>query len=288
MTSDPRDDVPAALRPDHPLLGLGYAKPVARRELVRLDGANAADGSALVAEEVPVSLVYNLRPHVVMMASPADLEDFAIGFTLTEGIVQSIAEITRVEVVAHAQGIEVQVEVAEASAGQLKSRGRSLIGRTGCGLCGVESIQDALRELKPVSRGANISLDALWRAERELPGLQTWNRDTGSLHAAVWVTPEGDPAVVREDVGRHNALDKVIGALARSGRNPADGFMVITSRASYELVQKAVSAGVRLLAAVSRPTGLAIRLAEASGLTLVALLRGNTANVYAHGERLVP
>jgi formate dehydrogenase accessory protein FdhD len=287
MTSGPRDDIPPALRPDHPLLGLGYAKPVARRELVRLDGANATDGSAFVAEEVPVSLVYNMRPHVVMMASPADLEDFAVGFTLTEGIVESVAEITRVDVVAHAQGIEVQVEVAEASADQLKSRGRSLIGRTGCGLCGVESIQDAVRELKPVSRGADISLEALWRAERELPGLQTWNRDTGSLHAAVWVTAEGHPEVVREDVGRHNALDKVIGALARAGRNPADGFMVITSRASYELVQKAVAAGVRLLAAVSRPTGLAIRLAEASGLTLVALLRGNTANVYAHGERLI-
>jgi formate dehydrogenase accessory protein FdhD len=287
MATGPLDHIPPALRPDHPLLGLGYAKPVARRELVRLEGANTTDGSAFVAEEVPVSLVYNMRPHVVMMASPADLEDFAVGFTLTEGIVASIAEITRVEVVAHAQGIEVQVDIADASADQLKSRGRSLIGRTGCGLCGVESIQDALRELQPVSRGADISLDALWRAERELTGLQTWNRDTGSLHAAVWLTPEGMPEVVREDVGRHNALDKVIGALARSGRNPADGFMVITSRASYELVQKAVSAGVRLLAAVSRPTGLAIRLAEASGLTLVALLRGNTANVYAHGERLV-
>jgi FdhD protein len=287
MSTGPQDTVPPALRPDHPLLGLGYAKPIARRELVRLEGENVTEGSAFVAEEVPVSLVYNMRPHVVMMASPADLEDFATGFTLTEGIVESIAEITRVDVVAHAQGIEVQVDIADASADQLKSRGRSLIGRTGCGLCGVESIQDALRELKPVSRGADISLDALWRAERALPGLQTWNRDTGSMHAAVWVSPEGNPEVVREDVGRHNALDKVIGALARSGRNPADGFMIITSRASYELVQKAVSAGVRLLAAVSRPTGLAIRLADASGLTLVALLRGNTANVYAHGERLV-
>ena len=288
MATGPQDNVPPALRSDHPLLGLGYAKPIARRELVRLEGENVSEGSAFVAEEVPVSLVYNMRPHVVMMASPADLEDFATGFTLTEGIVESIAEITRVDVVAHAQGIEVQVDIADASADQLKSRGRSLIGRTGCGLCGVESIQDALRELTPVSRGADISLDALWRAERALNGLQTWNRDTGSMHAAVWVNPEGSPEVVREDVGRHNALDKVIGALARAGRNPADGFMVITSRASYELVQKAVSAGVRLLAAVSRPTGLAIRLAEASGLTLVALLRGNTANVYAHGERLSP
>ena len=283
----PDESVPPALREDHPLLGLGYAKPLLTRDLTRLDGDSATPGSAMVAEEVPVSLVYNMRPHVVMMATPADLEDFAVGFTLTEGIVASVAEISRVEPVRHAQGIEVQIDIHDASADQLKSRGRSLIGRTGCGLCGVESIQDAVRDLPPIkSGGPPISREALWAAEAELNRLQVWNQETGSMHAAVWVSPQGVPEVVREDVGRHNALDKVVGALARSGRNPADGFIVLTSRASYELVQKAVAARVRLLAAVSRPTGLAIRLAEASGLTLVALLRGRTANVYTHGERL--
>lgn len=286
-TPDDPGHLPSAQRADHPLLGLGYSKPLQQRSLIRLDGATATPGAAAVAEEVPVSLVYNMRPHVVMMATPADLEDFAIGFTLTEGIVDAPGQIGRLEVVRHAQGIEVQIEIATGAADQLKSRGRSLIGRTGCGLCGVESIQDALRELKPVSQGTPIALEALWRAEAELPRLQLWNRETGSLHAAAWLTAEGSAQVVREDVGRHNALDKVIGALARAGQDPAEGFVVLTSRASYELVQKAVSVGVRLIAAVSRPTGLAIRLAESSGLTLVALLRGNTANVYAHGERLI-
>lgn len=285
--SDRADEVPPALRAEHPLIGLGYTKPVLTRQLTRLDGESAAAGEADVAEEVPVSIVYNMRPHVVMMASPADLEDFAVGFTLTEGIVDSAAEIAQVDVVRHAQGIELQLRIDVSAADQLKTRGRSLIGRTGCGLCGVESIQDVLRELRPVSPRPSIAVDALWRAEHELPTRQSWNRLTGSLHAAAWATTDGVLEVVREDIGRHNALDKVIGALARAGRNPADGFIVLTSRASYELVQKAVAAGVPLMAAVSRPTGLAIRLAEASGLTLVALLRGSTANVYAHEERLV-
>jgi FdhD protein len=287
MANDAPRDLPPALNPDHPLHGLGYSKPVLRRSLTRLDGATATAAEASVAEEVPVSLVYNMRPHVVMMATPADLEDFGIGFTLTEGIVEQADQITRIEVVRHAQGIEIQMAIGKTAAEQLTTRGRSLIGRTGCGLCGVESIQDALRELKPVIQGPRISLDALWQAERQLPTLQAWNRDTGSLHAAAWVKPDGNPEVVREDVGRHNALDKVIGAMARAGQDPAEGFVVLTSRASYELVQKAVAAGVRLIAAVSRPTGLAIRLAESSNLTLVALLRGSSANVYTHPERLV-
>ena len=286
MTKIDGRDLPPALTPDHSLHGLGYTKPVLRRSLTRLEGSMATPGEAAVAEEVPVSLVYNMRPHVVMMATPSDLEDFGIGFTLTEGIAERHDQISSVEVVRHAQGIEIQMAIAAAAADQLKSRGRSLIGRTGCGLCGVESIQDALRELKPVSQGPGISLDALWRAGEKLPGLQAWNRETGSLHAAAWANAEGDPEIVREDVGRHNALDKVIGALARAGRDPAEGFLVLTSRASYELVQKAVSVGVRLIAAVSRPTGLAIRLAESSNLTLVALLRGSSANVYTHAERL--
>ncbi len=283
---NPPDELPPALRAGHPLVGLGYTQPTAQRPLTRLDENQAAEAHAIVAEEVPVSLVYNLRPHVVMMASPAQLEDFAIGFTLTEGIVGSIAEVERVEVVKHAQGIEVQLTIGEQSAEQLKSRGRSLIGRTGCGLCGVESIQDALRELPPLEPGPAIATAALWRAEQELPAQQAWNRETGSLHAAGWATLDGEIVVAREDVGRHNALDKVAGALARGGRDPRNGFLVLTSRASYELVQKAVAMRVPLLATVSRPTGLAIRLAEASGLTLVALLRGHSGNVYAHRERL--
>jgi len=286
VVNNEQDELPPALRSDHPLRGLGYSVPVIQRELTRLDGVNRTLAAASIAEEVPVSLAYNMRPHVVMMATPADLEDFALGFTLTEGIVARAAEVTRLEVIRHAQGIEVQMGIPQEAAEQLKSRGRSLIGRTGCGLCGVESIQDVLRDLPKVRNTDPISIEALWRAERELPGRQSMNRDAESLHAAAWATPEGGLEVVREDVGRHNALDKTIGALARAGRDPSTGFLVLTSRASYELVQKAVAVGVPLMAAVSRPTGLAIKLAEASGLTLVALLRGGSANVYACGDRL--
>jgi len=284
----PSDGVtlPPALQADHPLRGLGYSEPVRRRTFLRLDGSQAEPGEAPVAEEVPVALIYNMRPYAVMMATPTDLEDFAVGFSITEAIVATAADIDRVAVMRHAQGIEVQLTIPDAAARRLEERGRSLIGRAGCGLCGVETIQEAMREPAALPPGPPVSADALWRAERELVPRQIWNAETGSLHAAGWFDLDGSPVVVREDVGRHNALDKVIGALAREGHDPANGFVVVTSRASYELVQKAATAGVRVLAAVSRPTGLAIRLAEACGLTLVALLRGTTANVYTRPERL--
>lgn len=272
---------PPALLPDHPLFGLGYAEPVQTRPLLKLQDDASRPGEAAVAEEVPIALVYNGRPHLVMMGTPADLEDFAVGFTLTEEIVGEPSQITRLEVVRHARGIELLLDIPAEAGERVANRGRRLAGRTGCGLCGVETIDEAIRESRRVAPLTPIPVEALWRAEAALPGLQRWNNETGSLHAAAWATLEGQLEIVREDVGRHNALDKVIGALARSGRTTDAGFLVVTSRASYEMVQKATVAGVRLLAAVSRPTGLAIRLAQASGLTLVALLRGRTANVYA-------
>ncbi len=286
-SADGTPDVPPALRAGHPLVGLGYSDPTARRSLTRLDGETRAGGDAVVAEEVPVALVYNARPYAVMMATPSDLEDFALGFTLTEEIVASAAEIERLDVTRHAQGVEVSMAIPEPAAERLAERHRAMIGRAGCGLCGVETIQDAMREPRRIPPGPAIAVAALWRAERELPPLQVLNRETAALHAAAWADAAGAVRIVREDVGRHNALDKLLGAIVRGGEKPADGFVVVTSRASYELVQKAAVLEVRLLAAVSRPTGLAIRLAEASGLTLVGLLRGHTANVYAHAERLV-
>lgn len=283
---DRQDAVPPALRAGHPLVGLGYSDPTMRRPLTRLEDAERTADDAVVAEEVPVALTYNGRPHAVMMATPADLEDFAVGFTLTEGIVGSAEQIQHLEVTRHAQGVEVDLTIRYEDAQRLADRNRTLVGRVGCGLCGVETIQEALREPRPVGPGPVFQVEALWRAERELPALQVLNGETRAVHAAAWVLKDGRPDIVREDVGRHNALDKVFGALARAGRDPADGFALVTSRASYELVQKAGVMGVRMLAAVSRPTGLAIRLAEASGLTLVGLLRGRQASVYAHGERL--
>jgi FdhD protein len=169
---------------------------------------------------------------------------------------------------------------------RLEARSRALVSRTGCGLCGVETITEALRVPSPLSSRLTVTADALWSAGAELARQQTLNNETKTVHAAGWALADGRLSVVREDVGRHNALDKVLGALARSGTNPADGFIVVTSRASYEMIQKAAVCGVELVAAISRPTGLAIRFAEAAEMTLVGLLRGRSANVYCHAERI--
>ena len=217
------DRLPPGLAPDHPLFGLGYAEPVREREFTRLEGGQRGERAA-VAEEVPIAFIYNGRPHVVMMGTPADLEDFAVGFSLTEEIVAAASEISRLEVVKHAQGIELQLTIPDDAARRLETRGRPRGGETGCGLCGVETVAEALRPPRRLPAGRPpVARHALWRAEAMLPELQEWNRETGALHAAAWVSDAGAPEVVREDVGRHNALDKVIGALARSGRRGGRG-----------------------------------------------------------------
>lgn len=278
--------LPLELTPGSAMFGLGYAPPFMARQFSRLVNDAAQDEKAGVAEEVPTAFVYNARSHVVMMATPADLEDFAYGFSLSEGVVRHATDITHVDVVRHSRGIELQMTVAPDVAARLGDRNRALVGRTGCGVCGVESIQEALRPLPHVPKSPPLSIASLWRAESSLGDAQQWNRETGAMHAAGWAARDGQLHVVREDVGRHNALDKVLGALARSGQDPSTGFVVMTSRASYELVQKVAMAGVSLLATISRPTGLAIRLAEDAGVTLVGLLRGRTANVYSHPDGL--
>src|SRR5690348_6350313 len=209
-----------------------------------------------------------------MMATPDDFEDFAAGFSLSEEIVRSPYEIQHLEVVRHGQGVELQITVPADVGERWAARGRQLAGRTGCGLCGVETISEVLREPRTVTWRQPMDAAALWRAEADLGARQEYNRATGAMHAAAWCTFDGTIRVVREDVGRHNALDKVIGALAREHIDASTGFLIMTSRASYELVQKAAVAGIPLLAAVSRPTGLAIRLAEAANVTLIGLLRG--------------
>jgi len=278
--------VPDGPRREGAAPGIGYEPPLASRAFVRLSDDGATLDDAQVAEEVPVAFVYSGRPHVVMMCSPSDLEDLAVGFSLTEEIVAAPGDITRVETERHSKGVELRIEVPAAALDRLAARSRALAGRTGCGLCGVEAIDDAVRAPRSVSSPLVIAREALWRAGAALEAQQPLNRDTRAVHAAAWCTSDGALAVVREDVGRHNALDKVLGALARSARDPRQGFLLVTSRASFELVQKAAVAGVPILAAVSRPTGLAVRIADAAGMTLVGLLRGRTANVYAHPERL--
>jgi FdhD protein len=265
---------------------VGYSEPTVSLPLRRIGAAGSAHGFATVAEEVPVALVYNGRPHVVVMATPADLEDLAYGFTITEGIVMDPAAIEHVDVVKASHGIELQIQIPSRDAEALDRRARNLVARTGCGLCGVESIREALRVPPQVEQSLTIDEAALWRAGEELSAKQTLNNETHTIHGAAWFLGDGSTRFVREDVGRHNALDKVCGAIARDGRLPNAGFLVVTSRASYEMVQKAAASGVELLAAVSRPTGLAIRLAQAARLTLVGLLRGRTANVYTHPERI--
>ena len=271
---------------DDPLAGLGYADVMAPRSMTRIgEGAQAA-AFAPIAEEVPVALVYNGRTHVVVMATPADLEDLAYGFSLTESILTDVDQMERVDVVKASHGIELQMQIARDRAAMLEERGRGMVARTGCGLCGVESIGDALRLPTRVANRLSIVEGALWRGGRELAARQSINHETNSVHGAAWMSQHGEPLFVREDVGRHNALDKLLGAIARDGRMESSGFVVVTSRASYEMVQKAASRGIELLAAISRPTGLAIRFAEASGMTLVGLLRGASANVYTHPSRI--
>lgn len=271
---------------DQALAGVGYASASEVRPFVRMADGIASQHAAPVAEEVPIALVYNGRPHVVIMGTPLDLEDLAVGFTRSEDIASGVWDIQRVDVVRAGHGIELQIQLSDASAGRLAGRTRALVARTGCGLCGIETIAEVLRLPPPVSDTLSVSAGALWRANREMADKQTLNAETNTVHAAGWATPDGVVHIVREDVGRHNALDKVLGALVRAGTPASGGFLVVTSRASYEMVQKAAAAGVELLAAVSRPTGLAVRFAEAAGMTLVGLLRGTTANVYSGQERI--
>lgn len=240
----------------------------------------------LVAEEMPVALVYHGVPHVVMLATPADLEDYAVGFTLSEGLVAHPEEIRGVEVIGGEESAEVRITVSWERFSALLDRRRNLTGRSGCGLCGQETVEQAVRELKPVGSGVRLSAAELHEAIAQLTRLQPINARTGSVHAAAWVVPGKGIQLVREDVGRHNALDKTIGAVVRSGMDPVGGALLLTSRASFEMVQKSAAVGVAFVAAFSAPTAFAVRLAERAGLTLVAFAREHQHVVYAHPWRL--
>ncbi|WP_242107849.1 formate dehydrogenase accessory sulfurtransferase FdhD [Luteimonas aquatica] len=239
-----------------------------------------------IAEEVPVAFVYNDRPFAVMMATPDDFEDFALGFALSEGLVEAIDE-AAVERVEHLlEGVEIRLRIPERRQEALEHRRRSLSGRSGCGLCGSELLEAALRQPAPVGEGVHATADALQRALRELHAGQRLNARTGATHAAGFADAQGRMLALREDVGRHNALDKLIGALLRAGLDPQSGFAVVTSRASYEMAMKAASAGLPMLAAVSAPTALAISLAERCNLTLIGFARDDGYALYAHPRRV--
>lgn len=239
-----------------------------------------------LAEEVPVALEYNGISHAVMLATPADLEDFAVGFSLSEGIVDAASDIYGIDVESGAQGITVKVEIATGAFVELKGRRRTLAGRTGCGLCGTESLDEVMRIAPPVHSEASFDPRAFEHAFAALHRRQALLRDTGATHAAAWMRADGEIALVREDVGRHNALDKLAGALARSGQEDvAHGAVIVTSRASYEMVQKTAAIGAGVLAAVSGPTAMAVRLADTAGITLAGFVRGGTMVVYSHPQR---
>ncbi|GAC1526855.1 MAG: formate dehydrogenase accessory sulfurtransferase FdhD [Ramlibacter sp.] len=248
-------------------------------------GAQSQVQDDWLAEEVPVALVFNGISHAVMMTSPNDLEDFALGFGLTEGLLQSASELYGVELHEVRDGIELRLDVSAACAWRLKERRRALTGRTGCGLCGTDSLDQIKRNL-PRAPASRVTAPALGRAQRELRMSQAMQQLTGAAHAAAWCAIDGKVQLVREDIGRHNALDKLVGAMVRSRVSPAEGFICITSRASFEMVQKTAMAGVGVLAAVSASTALAVETARHCGVALAGFVRGDNLVAYTFAERL--
>jgi len=256
-------------------------KPSSRRTVWR----QGRPGSDDLAEEVPVAFEYNGISHAVMLATPADLEDFALGFSLSEGIVASRGDIFGIETEEAAAGITLKIEIAAADFMRLKERRRSLAGRTGCGLCGTESLGQVLRDIAPLPNVAEFPVEALFAGMAALPARQALQQATGAAHAACRVGADGTIGQVREDVGRHNALDKTLGAIVRDGIDATSDALIITSRASLEMVQKAAALRIGTLAAVSAPTAAAVRLAQQLNLALYGFLRGERCVAYTEPLR---
>jgi FdhD protein len=262
-------------------------KPTIRVSEIAFSAGRRRASHRIVPEEVPVALTYNRLSHAVMMATPADLEDFAVGFSLAEHVVGRADEIEQLDVVTRDIGIELRMWIGKDRIDSYSDRRRHLTGPTGCGLCGMESLEETVRAAPPVSRGLTVAPDAISAAIAAMPPGQKLNRETRAVHAAAFWTPGGGIVALREDVGRHNALDKLAGALARQGVTGADGIVLLTSRVSVEMVQKAAIIGTGVLVAVSAPTALAIRTAEAAGITLIAIARGQDFEIFTHPNRIV-
>jgi FdhD protein len=251
--------------------------------------APKADSRAL-AVETPVNVVYGTVPYAVMMLTPADLTDFAYGFSLTEGVVETPDEIRAVSVEEGEGGLRLLVDLAPGRLREHLARKRAISGRTGCGVCGIDDLaalpMARVREDDAVS-GPRVALGAIQAALDALSDRQALNRETRAVHAAAWARLDGTLAAVREDVGRHNALDKLIGALMQEGVRPDEGFLVITSRCSFEMAEKAATLGASVLVAISAPTSLAIERARCHGMTLCAIARSDTLTVFSGRERLI-
>jgi FdhD protein len=250
------------------------------------DGA-FAPGERVVPEETAVAFTYDRMTHAVMMATPADLEDFAIGFSLAEGIIESPGEIRAIDIVATDLGIEVRMDLASARRAAFAERRRHMAGPSGCGLCGIESLEGAMRALPKVPDGLRLDPRRIAEAMAALGDAQKLNRAVHAIHAAAFWEPRQGLVALREDVGRHNALDKLAGAVARSGVAPSGGIVVLTSRVSIELVQKVAILGAPIMVAVSAPTALAIRVAEEAGITLIGVARADGFEIFTRPDRVL-
>lgn len=261
-------------------------RPVVRvlRSIWRASGSAA--GERAIPEETAVAITYNTASYAVMMATPQDLEDFAIGFSLTEGVIPSVDAVDSIDIVEEEMGVELRIWLKAPEAAEFLGRRRKMAGPTGCGLCGVESLVEAMRPPPRVGEGRVFTPAQIMTAVDSLFPLQALNRETHAIHAAGFWEPERGIVAVREDVGRHNALDKLAGALARDGGSARSGLVVLTSRVSIEMVQKSAMIGAPVLVAVSAPTALAVRMAEACGMTLIAVARKDGFEIFTHPHRV--
>jgi FdhD protein len=262
------------------------ALPVVRVPRALWRSTGVTHGTRAIPEETAVAFTYNGTTYAVMMATPQDLEDFAVGFSLTEGVVRQADEIRELEIVEPELGIELRMWLGESEVATLASRRRQHAGPTGCGLCGIESLAEAMRPPRPVSNGRSFTPEEIMRAVGSLAPAQTLNQETRAVHAAAFWEPGRGLVALREDVGRHNALDKLAGVLARSQDSAEQGVLLLTSRVSVEMVQKAAAIGAPIIVAVSAPTALALNMAEEAGIALVAIARSDGFEVFTHPHRV--
>jgi FdhD protein len=251
-----------------------------------LGQGSVGEGTRIIPEETAIALTYNGGTYAVMMATPRDLHDFAVGFSLSEGIVQSADDIVSLDVVQLDDGIELRMWLAQAKADRLSERRRHIAGPTGCGICGIDSIAEAVRPAAIVTQGRSFSPQQIMAAVQSMAPLQPINIETRAVHAAAFWMPGRGIVALREDVGRHNALDKLAGALARDKVPASEGMVLLTSRVSVEMVQKTAAMGAPLMVAISAPTALAVRMADAAGITLAAIARADGFEIFTHSSRI--